>query len=136
VPKRSPKPKPKPAKKPTALARVAPAPQPEQIEQVRQWLIDGHRDHSIIESTRTTWPEWSADPMPLISAALDQIAKSADFDSATLAGWCFEATKDVHRRMIESGDYAGALRAIRQLADMAAKQPPPDLDSPPAEAPA
>jgi hypothetical protein len=132
-----PKRQPKSAKKPTALARVAPTPQPDQIEQVRQWLIDGARDHAVIESTRKAWPEWSADPMPLLMAALGEIRDSADFDSTTLLGWCFEATKDVHRRMIEAGDYAGALRAIRQLADMAAKQPPPaDPDSPPAEAPA
>lgn len=131
-----PKRQPKPAKKPAALARVAPTPQPEQIEQVRQWLIDGHRDHAVLTSTVQTWPEWSADPMPLIAAALDEIRESAEFDSKTLRGWCFEATKDVHRRMIEAGDYAGALRAIRQLADMAAAQQTPDPDSPPAEAPA
>ena len=63
------------------------------------------------------WPE--ANHGALIIAAITKIRESDTLDPDTVRGFCFEATRDLYRRMVEVGDFPGALRAIRQLRDLA-----------------
>ena len=90
---------------------------PKRVETVR-WMLTGARDADVLEAIETTWPgqPWE----PIVTAAVEQLAASAAFDGQVVRGWCFEATKDLYRRMTEIGDFAGALRAVKMLADLAA----------------
>jgi len=99
-------------------ALAVPPPDPKRVEQTVRWFITGARDADILEAIETTWPgqPWE----PLIAAAVEQLAASAAFDRKVVRGWCFEATKDLFRRMTEIGDFAGALRAVKQMAELAA----------------
>lgn len=54
-------------------------------------------------------------------AAIAKVRGSGTIDADTVSGWCFEATRDMYRRMVEIGDFAGALRAVKQLAEFAKK---------------
>lgn len=119
--KRSTKPPVKPPAKTKTLARVTPQPQPDQVEQVLKWLLLGSRDQDILASIRTNYPDFAADPSPLVMAAIDELRESAEFDADVVIGWCFEATKLCYQKMFEFGDYAGALRAVRQLAEMSSR---------------
>lgn len=89
------------------------------IEQVFKWIISGHSEYDINEAIGAQWPEEKT--KPLIVAAIQKIRDTGTIDAKTLNGWCFESTRDIYRRMIEIGDFAGALKAIKQLAEFAKK---------------
>ena len=50
----------------------------------------------------------------------------ADADPDVLRGWCFEAYRELYRKMVDVGDYKGAIAAIKELSREAAKQPRTD----------
>ncbi len=91
-------------------------PDPDRIEQVLQWVIDGNRDAEILGSIIAQWPD--QEPFALVNAAMVRLKESADFQHDVLTGWCFEATRAVYRRMLEMGDLNGALKAIKQMHDL------------------
>lgn len=86
-------------------------------EQIVKWILAGHSEFDILEGAAASWPD--TDPAPFILGALEKIRKGGTIDPDMLAGWCVEATRELYRRMVEIGDFTGALRAIRQLADLA-----------------
>lgn len=100
-----------------ALAKPHAAIDPARLNQVFKWILSGATEHDIAEAVAQSWP--GQDAQPLIVGAILKIKASADFDQAAVIGFCFETTRDLYRRMVEIGDFPGALRAIKQLADLA-----------------
>lgn len=96
-------------------------PDPAQTNQVLKWILSGATEHDISEAIKASWPDAAA--RPLLVAAIEQLRDSADFDPQTVLGFCFEATRELYRRMIDIGDFAGALRAVKQLTEIAGKRP-------------
>lgn len=88
----------------------------ERVEQTIVWLLTGARESDVIEAIREMWPD--QDIEPLTTAAINQLIESADVDPAAVRGWCFEATKHLYQKMVAIGDFAGALRAVKQLHEM------------------
>ena len=88
------------------------------VEQTVRWLLTGARDAEVIEAIQSTWPDQEL--RPLLAAAADQLAESGKFEALVVRGWCFEATKELYRKMVEIGDFSGALRAVKQLRELAA----------------
>lgn len=111
-------PRPTKSSTPSPPTRCKPPPpcDPAQLNQVYKWVLSGVTEADIGEAVRQSWPD--AHARPLIVAAAAQLAAAADFDPAIVAGWCIEATRDLYRRMVEIGDFAGALRAVKQLHDL------------------
>lgn len=91
----------------------------ERVEQTIVWLLTGAREAEVIEAIRDLWPD--QDIEPLTTAAVNQLVESADIDPAAVRGWCFEATKHLYQRMTAIGDFAGALRAVKQLYELSAR---------------
>jgi len=91
----------------------------QRVEQTVKWLLTGARDADVVEAIRATWPDQKL--QPLILAAVEQLAKAAEFDPDVVRGWCFEATKQLFQSMTAIGDFAGALRAVKQLAALAGR---------------
>lgn len=87
-------------------------------EQVAKWILTGAREADVLEAIATTWPDRQA--RPLIVAAMDSFAESGQVSRSAVRGFVFEATRDLYRQMREIGDFAGALRALKQLVDLAA----------------
>ena len=50
-----------------------------------------------------------------LTAAMDHFRTVSSASHDVLLGWCLESLREMHRRMVESGDYAGALKAIKEL---------------------
>ena len=73
--------------------------------QVYRWILEGASEFDINEAMQTAWPE--ADRAALILAALGKIRESNRTDAETVRGFCFEATRDLYRRMVEIGDFPG-----------------------------
>lgn len=91
---------------------------PARLEQTVKWLLTGARDADVLEAIRTQWPDQAVPE--LIAAAVNELEAAGHYNRRAIRGWCFESTKDLYRRMVEIGDFAGALRAIKQLYDLAA----------------
>jgi len=104
-------------------ARTAKAPvhTPEMLDKLRQWIVSGETEHQISERIAATWV--NVKPQPLIVAALQAMADNAAVNVDLVYGWCFEATREIHRRAIEAEDYPTALRAVKQLIDLARVKP-------------
>ncbi len=87
------------------------------MNQVFAWVLTGASNYDIEEAIRTTWPD--ADATQLVLAVAEQLADGATADPAIVRGWCFHATRDLYRRMVEIGDFAGAIRAVKLLKEFA-----------------
>lgn len=55
----------------------------------------------------------------------------AQADRTVIRGWCLEALREMYRRMVDIGDYAGALKAIKELMHYANKCSSTDQDEQP-----
>lgn len=88
------------------------------VEQIAKWILTGAREADVREAIAQTWPE--RDARPLIAAAIAEFSQAGQVSRAAVRGFAFEATKDLYRQMREIGDFAGALRALKQLVDLAA----------------
>ena len=110
-----------PAGELTAIAAKTPASmtEPERVEQTVQWLLTGARDAEIVEAIGAHWPD--QDLGQLINAAVANLAESATTEADVVRGWCFEATKHLYKQMVSIGDFAGALRAVKMINDLAGR---------------
>lgn len=87
---------------------------------MQEWILLGNSEHVIRESIESEFPD--ADPLQLITGVMNhflQVATLKPEGLVTTYGWCLEATKETYRRLMDIGDYAGALKAIRQIKDLA-----------------
>ncbi len=89
------------------------------VDQVFKWILTGATEHDVAEAIGQAWP--GQEPKPLIVAAVQQLCSAARFEPDLVLGWCMESTRDLYRRMVEIGDFPGALRAVKQLPELAAK---------------
>jgi len=88
----------------------------ERVEQVVKWIIDGNSAYDIEQSIRETWPDASVQQLAL--AATQKLIDAAKITPDVVKGFCIEATREMYRKLVEIGEFAQALRAIRQLWDM------------------
>lgn len=72
--------------------------------------------HDVEEAVRTSFPD--ADAQALLAAVERELIEGADADPHVVKGWCVHAARDLYRRMVEIGDFAGALRAVKLLSDL------------------
>jgi hypothetical protein len=108
----------KAASKSTALARRMT--DADRIEEVFNWILSGITEHALIKKIEETWPE--VDRRPLIIQAVKRFSSCEHLNPTAVMGFCFEASRDLYRRMVEAGDFVNALRAVKQMADLARKQ--------------
>jgi hypothetical protein len=92
-------------------------PDPAQVEMVRKWIVEGMSRHDIGEMMREEFT--GADGKRLLAAAIASINVSAYVGEDTIRGWCLEAYREIYRRAMEGGDNGTALRAIKQILEMA-----------------
>lgn len=110
-----------PRRKTTAAADSAAAPvaQREPLAQVLAWVLEGASARDLKEAIAANFPE--EDGEALIISVLRDLEKSAARSPDVMIGFCLEASRELYRRMTEAGDYPGALRAIKQLAELTRK---------------
>ena len=101
----------------TAIATTEAKPNAAAVADVFLWIVQGQTERDFLQALEQHFP--ASKPEPIIAAALKQLVQSADFDPTLIRGWCFEAYRDLYRRMVDVGDLAGALRAVRALEEMA-----------------
>lgn len=87
------------------------------VDQVARWILTGARELDVIEAIQTTWPE--AEISGLLADAVKSLAASGKLSPSIVRGWCFEAARSLYQKMVEIGDFAGALAAVKQIHAMA-----------------
>ena len=121
MPKRPTTPKRKPAKR-NRRRRVAVVLSTEaKINAVLKQIIRGDGPNDVYAAIAKKYPKDNA--QDLVNGVMAKLRDAADFDQDIVIGWCFEATREVYRKMIAARDYTGALRAIKQVAEIAKHVP-------------
>ena len=46
---------------------------------------------------------------------MEHLANVGAADPQVIDGWCFESARDLYQKMVEVGDFANALRAIKEI---------------------
>jgi hypothetical protein len=101
------------------LATTSPPPDPAKVHQVLTWMLAGESDFDVVAACQAHWPDDA--PKPIIAAVISQLIKSADIHPEIITGWCFEATRFLYQKLVDIGDFAGALRAVKQLEELSRK---------------
>lgn len=135
MPKKRPTKRPKPQPDPVVLdvtpaADAAPAPAADAaglppvpaswapaVDAVVAWIVAGGRDQQVLQLLEQQFPGLPA--LQLVSYALQTIRDAADVDAELLRGWAFLATKETFRRALAADDFGPALRAVKQVLDLA-----------------
>jgi len=87
------------------------------IKQVIQWILEANSERDIQEAVGTKFPGENA--RSAIEAAVKEITAIGKEDQAFTRGWALASTKELTRKMIEVGDFANALRGIKQASQLA-----------------
>jgi hypothetical protein len=82
---------------------------------VVDWMLQGASGAQIMEAFAEKHP--GVNVGSVLANAGNHFETIAGADTDLIKGWCFEATRDLYRRMLEIGDYANALRAVKQMKD-------------------
>jgi hypothetical protein len=90
-----------------------PAPPADPLSQITTWILEGQSQSDIETAIKATWPTEKA--RPLIVAAMKNISGAAEPDYTLMRGFLVEATRLIHRRALEAGDFSAALKALRDL---------------------
>ena len=91
----------------------------DKIKTVRGYVLEGNQLQDIEEKIRADWP--SEDPAALIEAVLSGFTKTGTQSKEVIEGFCIDAARDLYRRMLAVGDFAGALSAIKEIARLRQK---------------
>jgi hypothetical protein len=87
------------------------------VQQVTTWILEGNSTEAIEEAITETWPGEQREP--LIVAAMSALNRSATSLRDNAADWCLESLRFLYQKQVEIGEYAGAMRAVKQICDMA-----------------
>jgi hypothetical protein len=110
----------------TSLTTSDPPPAVEDVNQVFEWIVSGHSEHHVLDAINSQLGGQPA--RPLIDAAWVRICETGDAPISGIIAWAIEASRLAYQKMIETADYPGALRAIKQVVDLAERRPIP-MDS-------
>jgi hypothetical protein len=106
--------KPKPdAKKPDAPS----APSPSPLKAVLAWILAANDERDIREAIRAKYP--GVKEAAILAEAVKEIEAIGNESPDFTRGWALAATRELVRKMIEVGDYANAIRGIKQVHELA-----------------
>lgn len=87
------------------------------IKVVSGFLVEGHSNADIIEYLHGQ--SMTAEDVALVfEQALSNFVKSANLPKTVRRGWCLEALRDLYQKLVATGDYVGAIRAVREIAKL------------------
>ena len=92
---------------------------PESRSQIIALIIEGWRESDIRKQIKNDWPDVNADA--LLRLAVEHFANASRCELGIVIGWGLEAYRDTYRKALEAGDFASAVRAIKELTALAAK---------------
>jgi replicative superfamily II helicase len=93
---------------------------PQKIKKVVQWILEANSETDIREAIRQQMETRNKkEEDEYITKAVEEITAIGKESEDFVRGWTIAATKEIVRKMIEIGDYANALRGIKQVEQLA-----------------
>lgn len=89
------------------------------IDSVADLMIEG-RPHAFIIDFLASRDIDRDDAVLIIEQALAKFVKAASMPAAIRKGWLLEALRELYRRQLKAGDFAGALGALKEIAKLSA----------------
>jgi hypothetical protein len=92
---------------------------PATLKAVLAWILAANDERDIREAIRKEYPDTNEDEA--LAAAVKEIEAIGSESPDFTRGWALAATRELVRKMIEVGDYANAMRGIKQVSELAGK---------------
>ncbi|GAF71789.1 unnamed protein product, partial [marine sediment metagenome] len=92
--------------------------------QVHRFIVEGFSNADILEYLDKNGITIE-DAKRSFENALNKFIKASKMPKSVMHGWCLEAYRDLYRRLLETGDYTGALRAVKEISSLADVMPKP-----------
>lgn len=87
------------------------------IKAVTGFLVEGHSNVDIMEYLDKQ--SFTAEDIALVfEQVLANFVKAANLPRSVRRGWCLEALRDLYQKLVSTGDYVGAIRAVREIAKL------------------
>ena len=90
----------------------------QRVKAVTEWIIDGHSMADIDEALNAYSKE-AAKKKKLLLEVMTYFKNSGQSDPDTIRGWCLECLRNSYQKMINIGDYANAIKAVKQIEQIA-----------------
>ena len=87
------------------------------VKDVFNFIVDGHSNTDIFEYLNENGIRGAA-AREIFEKALEKFMKSTQMPTEIRLGWCLEAYSRLYQKLLSSGDYAGALRAVQEIAKL------------------
>mgnify|MGYP006899621847 CR=1 FL=1 len=101
-------------RKKTAVAKTPPKPTPEQIIQVKTWIVEGQQAGDILDSIAQNYPKQT--PRVLLSMVFEDLTReSAEINEDLVRGFLLNAYRELYRRAFEINDFNTAISALRSF---------------------
>ena len=100
------------------------------IIETAKFLIEGQSIIDIKEYLKENG-KTEKESETIIDCAFKLMLENVEISQELRTAWCLEAYRDIYRKLMETGDYNGAVRAVKEIASLAkiktsSKQP--DID--------
>lgn len=87
------------------------------VESVKNWILEGQSMHNILTALKEN--EVSMKEVPeILESAQSEWRSLAKVDSDEIKGFARAASMHLYKKMVEIGDYANALRALKELSKL------------------
>lgn len=88
--------------------------------QTLKWVLDGQHERDILEAIGHKYP--NADPRKTLDAVMDHLTALAGADPTILRGFAMAAYREIYCRALTIGDFANAIRCVKELSNLAGRR--------------
>lgn len=96
--------------------------------QALQCILEGQHEKDVLEMLVQEFPK--VDRAKTLAAVMDHLAGLSHADPDAVRGWCLAALREVYNRAMQASSFQDAIRCIKELERMAAKNRPPQAEEP------
>lgn len=86
----------------------------DRIKTVSHWILEGNSMFDVLEAmdaASLTKP----DQKKIMGGVLEYFTKSGDADPDVVRGWCLESLRELYRKMVAIGDFANAVKVVKDI---------------------
>jgi len=84
---------------------------------VFDFIVSGHSHTHIVEYLKSVGED-DASSKEIIAQAFEKLLDSAELPESARRGWCLEAYRLLYQKLVATGDYSGALKAVKEIANL------------------